>query len=105
MNIYTNLLTDLVNVDVAIKEKDKTLIVVNSLPDEEYETFILTLINCKQSLNYNDVLAALVNYKVRRKDKQSSFNGTIAKVVIGRRMCSNYRKAKGQFGKSKLVVV
>jgi len=50
MNDYTKLLTDLVNVDVDIKEEDKALILLNSLPDEEYETFVLTLINGKQSL-------------------------------------------------------
>jgi len=43
----TKLLTDLVNVDVDIEEEDKTLILLNSLPDKEYETFILTLINGK----------------------------------------------------------
>ena len=69
MNDYTKLLTDLVNVDVDIEEEDKALILLNSLPDEEYGTFILTLINGKQSLNYNDVSATLVNYEVRRKDK------------------------------------
>ena len=56
MNNYTKLFTDLDNVDVAIEEKDKTLILLNSLPDEEYETFILTLINGKQTLNYSDVV-------------------------------------------------
>ena len=45
MNNYTKLLTDLINVDVSIEKEDKTLILLNSLPDEEYETFILTLIN------------------------------------------------------------
>ena len=68
MNDYTNLLTDLVNVDMHTEKEDKTLILLNSLPDEEYGTFILTLISGKQSLNYNDVSTALVNYKVRRKD-------------------------------------
>ena len=47
MNDYTKLLTDLDNMNVTIEEKDKTLILQNSLPDEEYETFILTLINSK----------------------------------------------------------
>ena len=47
MNNYTKLLTDLVNMDVDIKEEDKTLILLNSLPDEEYEIFALTLINEK----------------------------------------------------------
>ena len=69
MNDYIKVLTDLVNVDVDIEEEDKTLILLNSLPDEEYETFVLTLINGKQSLNYNDVSAAPVNYKVRKKDE------------------------------------
>jgi len=47
MNNYTKLLIDLVNVDVKIEEEDKTLILPNSLPKEEYETFILTLISGK----------------------------------------------------------
>ena len=63
-NIYTKLLTDLVNVDVKIDEEDKTVILLNSLPDEE--TFTLTLINGRQTLNYNEVSAALINYEVRR---------------------------------------
>jgi len=40
MNDYTMLLTDLVNVD--IREEDKALNLLNSLSDEEYETFVLT---------------------------------------------------------------
>jgi len=47
MNNYTKLLTDLVNVDVSIEEEDKALILLNSVPNEEYEIFILTLINRK----------------------------------------------------------
>ena len=67
MNDYTKFLTDLVNVDVNIEEENKALILLNSLPDEEYETFVLTLINERQSLNYNNVSAALVNYKVKEE--------------------------------------
>jgi len=47
MNNYTKLLADIVNVNVTIEEEDKAVILLNSLPDEEYETFILTLINGK----------------------------------------------------------
>ena len=82
MNHCTKLLTDLVNVDVDIEEKDKILILLNSFPDEEYETFVLILINGTQSLNYNDVSAALVNYEVRRKDKQSSSSSTSAETLV-----------------------
>ena len=47
MNNCTKLLADLVNVDVDIEEEDKALVLLNSLPDEEYETFVLTLIDRK----------------------------------------------------------
>jgi len=66
MNSYTKLLIDLVNMDVKIDEEDKAVILLNFLPEEEYETFTLTLINGRQTLNYIEVSAALVNYEVRR---------------------------------------
>ena len=55
MNNYMKLLPDLLIVDVVIEDEGKVLILLNSLPDEDYETFILTLINGKQSLVYNEV--------------------------------------------------
>ena len=39
------------------------VILLNSLLDEEYKIFTLTLINGRQTLNYSEVLAALVNYE------------------------------------------
>ena len=40
MNNYTKFLADLVNMDEIIKNKDKALILLRSLPDEEYETLV-----------------------------------------------------------------
>ena len=59
MNNYTKLLTDLANVKKMIKDEDKALILLSSLPGEEYETFILTLINDKKSLSYSEILLLL----------------------------------------------
>jgi len=73
MNSYKKLLTDLINVDVKIDEKDKAVILLNSLPEEEYGTFTLIMINGRQFLNYNEVFAALMNYEVRRQNRLSSF--------------------------------
>jgi len=100
MNNYTKLLIDLVNVDVEIEEEYKALILLNSLPGEEYETFTLILINGKQTLNYSDVLAALVNYEVRRRDKLSSSGGTLAEALMVRGRGSN-QKGKGEHERSK----
>ena len=47
---YRKLLTDLVNVDVEINEEDKAVILLNSLPRKEYETFTLTFLNGRKSL-------------------------------------------------------
>jgi len=100
MNSYTKLLTDLVNVDMEIDEEDKTVTLLNSLPEEEYETFTLTLINERKSLNYNEVSAALVNYEVRRQDKLSSSGSTTAEVLAVRDRSSN-QKGRGDQGRSK----
>ena len=89
MNSYTKLLTDLVNMDVKIDEEEKAVIQLNSLPEEEYEAFTLTLINGRQSLNYNEVFAALVNYEVRRQDRLSSPWSTTAEALAVRGRNSN----------------
>ena len=69
LNAYTKLLADLVNVDVEIEDEDKACILLSSLPDEDYETFVLTLINGKTTLNYNEVSGALINYELRKERK------------------------------------
>ena len=47
MNNYTRLLVNLANVNVVIEDEDKALILLSHLPDEDYGTFVLTLINIK----------------------------------------------------------
>jgi len=90
-------------VDINTDEEDKAVILLNSLPDEEYETFILTLINGRQTLNYSDVSAALINYKVRRQCKLSSSESTSAEALAVRDRSSN-RKGRGdhEISKSRL---
>ena len=76
------------------------VILLNSLPREEYETFTLTLINGRKSINYNEVSAALVNYEVRRQDGLSSSGSTIAEALTIRGRSSN-RKGRDDQGRSK----
>jgi len=111
MNNYTKLFTDLVNVDVKIDEEDKAVILLNSLPDEGYETFTLTLINGRQTLNYSKVSAVLVNYEVRRQDRLSSHGSTSAEAFAvrgrsfnmkGKHDCGRYSKRDCGRSKSRL---
>jgi len=101
MNNYTKLLTNLVNMNLSNEEEDKIMILLNSLPDEEYETFVLTLINGKETRMYSDMSVALVNYEVKRKDKQFSSNGTSAEALMVRGRSSN-RRAKRSVGDQSL---
>jgi len=87
-------------VDVKIDEEDKAIILLNSLPEEKYETFTLTLINGRQSLNYNEVSAALVNYEVRRQNRLSFSESTTAEALAIRGRSFN-RKGRGDHGISK----
>ena len=86
--------------DVVIKEEDKAFILLNSLPDERYETFILTLINKRTSLSYSEVTTALVKLELRRKDKEF-FGGTLAEAVTVSGRSSNQRGENR--GRSKLI--
>jgi len=65
------------------------LILLSSLPDEGYETFVLTLINERTSLSYSEVIAALVNFELRRKDKEYSTSDTSTEVLITRESSPN----------------
>jgi len=89
------LLADLANLDVVIGDEDKVLILLSSLPDEGYGTFVLTLINGRTSLSYNEVITALVNLKLRKKDKESS-GSTSAQVLAMRENSPNQRRRNQQ---------
>jgi len=79
---------------VKIDEEDKAVILLNSLPKEEYEIFTLTLTYGRQSLNYNEVPAALVNYEVRRHDQLFYSESTTVEALAVRGRSFN-RKGRG----------
>lgn len=93
MIAYTKLLTDLANVDERIEHEDKALILLSSLLDDEYETFVMTLINGRMSLSYSDVKVAFVNLNLRRNDMESSGN-TSTEALTARGRSSN-KKSDG----------
>mgnify|MGYP001007193546 CR=1 FL=1 len=64
---------------MVIEKEDKALILLSSLPNEDYETFVLTLISDKQFLGYNEGSSTLINHKLRRNDKESSNSTLVSK--------------------------
>ena len=78
------LLADLTNLNVMFEDEDKVLILLSSLPDEGYETFVLTLINERTSLSYSEVITALVKFELMRKNKEYSFSDILEEVLAAR---------------------
>ena len=85
--------------DVETSEEDKAVILLNSLPRKEYETFTLTFLNGRKSLNYSEVSAALVSYEARRQDRLSSSGNTTAEALTVRGRGSN-KKGRDDQGRS-----
>ena len=90
----------MVNVDVTIDEEDKAIIFLNSLPAEEYETFTLTFINGRQTLDYDEVSSALTSYETRKKERHPSQSSSSAEALEVRGRGSS-RKGKEVRGRSK----
>ena len=86
--------------DVIIDDEDKALILLSSLSNEGYETFVLNLINERTSLSYSEVTTALVNLELRRKDKKS-LNITPAEVLTVKGRSLNQRRGNHNRLKSK----
>jgi len=77
---------------------------LSSLPDEGYETFVLTLINGRTSLGYKEVTTALVNLELKRRDKECSTSDTSAEVLAARGSTPNQRRGNQQKSNWKLMV-
>ena len=59
--------------------------------------FVYTLINSKQSIGYNEVSSALVNHKLRRKDKKSfKSTSTEALIIRGRSFSPEGKRDHGR---------
>lgn len=67
---FNNILVVLQNLDVVIEDKDKALLLLNSLP-ETYEHLTTTLLYGKGEIKFDDVSSTLINNEYRKKDKQS----------------------------------
>ena len=72
---------------------------MSSLSDKDYESFILTLINGKQSLGYHEAFYALVNHELRRKDKVPFKSTSAEELTVRGRSFS--QKGKDNCGRLK----
>ncbi|KAM2404120.1 hypothetical protein FF1_031488 [Malus domestica] len=62
------------------KDEDNALILLNSLPDS-YEHFVTTIMHGKETVKFEDVSNAWMNYEMRHRDKNhdSTFEALFVK--------------------------
>ncbi|KAM1684607.1 hypothetical protein ACFXTN_032657 [Malus domestica] len=68
--------------DEDIKDEDKPLILLNSWPDS-YEHFVTTIMHGKETVKFEDVSNALMNYEMRHREK-NHYSTSEALFVRGR---------------------
>ncbi|KAM0995986.1 hypothetical protein ACFX2C_006047 [Malus domestica] len=93
LDAFNKLIADLLNLDEDIKDEDKALILLNSLPDF-YEHFVTTIMHGKETVKFEDMSNALMNYEMRHRDKNHDSTSE-ALFVRGRsseRISSSSRK-------------
>ncbi|KAJ9558432.1 hypothetical protein OSB04_013046 [Centaurea solstitialis] len=83
LDAFNQLVADLLNLDEEIKDEDKALILLNSLPDS-YAHLTTTLLHGKVTIGFEEVSNALMNYEIRHADKQMNASTSDALVVRGR---------------------
>ena len=50
VNNFTKLLSDMANVDIMVEDEDKAMLLLCSLPEDDFGTFFLTMINGKTTI-------------------------------------------------------
>lgn len=83
LNNLNKILVDLQNLEVEIANEDKTMMLINSLPDT-YEHLATTLMYGKDTLRFDDLSNALTNDGYQMKDKQAYSVTSGALTVRGR---------------------
>ena len=97
MDDFNKIITDLLNLDVKIDDEDKTLLLLNSLP-ESYEFLVMTLLLGITDIDFEDVSNALINNEMRKEEKEA-YQDSSSNVLTARGRTSTWKKS--ECGKSR----
>jgi hypothetical protein len=104
IKVFNQIIGDLKRVDVKFEDKDKALMLLNSLPTSStYENLVTTLIWGKETLELEDVTGALLVFHQREKniDENSQGEGLVVKGNHERGRSNNRGDSKGKNSRSK----
>ncbi|GKC01084.1 zinc finger, CCHC-type containing protein [Tanacetum coccineum] len=90
---FHNLVGDLVAIDTAISGEDQALLLLTSLPSS-YDSFVETLLYCRDTLKLEDVLATLIS---RELQKMKEAKGDGGEGLYVRRISSQRDMEQGTY--------
>uniref|UniRef100_A0A803Q6S7 CCHC-type domain-containing protein n=1 Tax=Cannabis sativa TaxID=3483 RepID=A0A803Q6S7_CANSA len=97
---FNKIVLDLENIGIKIEDEDQAIIVLNSLPSEQYEHFVDTMMYGKSSLTLEEVVTALMSKEIKRKSENSEENAGDGLLVRGK-FQKKGNKAQGSPSKGK----
>ncbi|KAH9687230.1 hypothetical protein KPL70_014688 [Citrus sinensis] len=92
VNSFNKILADLLNLDERFEDKDKALLLLNSLPDE-YDHLTTTLLYGKDNVTFDAVCHALYNSETKKKDRKDHRN-TVTEVLTVRGRSQKHKPGK-----------
>jgi hypothetical protein len=93
VNVFNQVVADLMKVEVTIDDEDKAIILLCSLP-RSYEHLVTTLTYGKEAVKVDDILAALFAHEQRRKNNAGESSSGDAFFVKGDRGRETNKKKK-----------
>jgi len=96
LNFSNKVINELLVVDIKIDEKDKALILLNSL-SESYDRIVTTMLYDKETLILKEVTSTLLSNEIRKRPNQKEQTGS-GLVVTGER--KRRRKERSEFIKN-----
>ena len=68
LNVFNQIINDLMRVDVKFEDEDKALMLLNSLlVSSTYESLVTTLMWDKETLDLEEITSALLGFQMRKK--------------------------------------
>ncbi|KAM7466611.1 hypothetical protein LguiB_014173 [Lonicera macranthoides] len=93
---FNKMISDLLNLNEDMKDEDKAILLLNSLP-ESYDHLSTTLLYGKDSVKYEDVSSALLGNEQRQREKCS----TSSDALVTRGRTDDRKQAKHNNSRSK----
>uniref|UniRef100_A0A803NT26 CCHC-type domain-containing protein n=1 Tax=Cannabis sativa TaxID=3483 RepID=A0A803NT26_CANSA len=84
MDYFNKIILDLENCDIKIESEDQAIIVLNSLPSDEYENFVDTMMFGRDSLTLEEIHSALMSKELKRKSEKEDNAGEGLLIARGR---------------------